>query len=104
MHPIWLHLLLSSCILQYLIALYPGGRCIPIGRDDFPVYRGLNALLGVDILEVAFGKDFFIALTSNGEVLTYGANQCGQLGQSHIHAMFAGPFSAPAMPGAKIAF
>ena len=28
-----------------------------------------------------------------GEVLTYGANECGQLGQSHINPLFAGPFS-----------
>jgi hypothetical protein len=47
-----------------MVALYPGGRCVPIGREDFPVYRGLNALVGVDIVDIAFGKDFFLALTS----------------------------------------
>ena len=49
---------------QYSIALYPGGRCVPIGRGDFGVYRGLYALAGVDIVDVAFGADFFLALTS----------------------------------------
>jgi hypothetical protein len=75
-----LHCFGTACP-QYSIALYPGGRCVPIGRADCAVYRGLYALAGVDIVDVAFGADFFLALTST--VASHPSSTC------HCHFVVA---------------
>ena len=70
----------------HLIALYSGGRCVPIGRDNLPVYRGLHALVGVDIVDVAFGKDFFVALTSAYFVCVFALSLCAWVSLDACHA------------------
>jgi alpha-tubulin suppressor-like RCC1 family protein len=40
----------------------------------------VEGLRGKPIKDISFGFDFFIALTEDGKVYSWGGNECGQLG------------------------
>lgn len=48
---------------HYSVALFPRGRTVIVGRPDLPLYRGLKAIEGVDVVDIVFGPDYFLALT-----------------------------------------
>ena len=56
------------------------------------LYTGLVALEGCEIIDLAFGPDFWIAVTVEGELLACGTNTLGQLGQGHIRPLEEGYF------------
>lgn len=71
-----------------------GGSVSPEPRAVFPP-SGVGALTGVD--DVACGYDFCLALTSGGELLAWGGNTFGALGQGGSQDL-ASPLPVP-VPG-----
>lgn len=56
------------------------GQCAITGATDVGTPSTIGALLGLQIVQVAAGLNHTAVLSSSGDVYTFGANECGQLG------------------------
>ena len=66
--------------------------------DNIPVKISIPG--DKQVVDVAIGYDHYLALTSDGEVYTWGANGSGQLGDGTLVANWTGP-STPVLTGVK---
>ncbi|XP_068597946.1 probable E3 ubiquitin-protein ligase HERC1 [Brachionichthys hirsutus] len=85
-----------ACGTQFSVALTKDGRIFTFGQDrliGLPEGRARNhnrpqqvpALSGIHIQDVAVGAEHTLALSSTGDVYTWGSNSEGQLGLGHTN-------------------
>lgn len=84
-----------SCGRRHTLALDQNGICYSWGygkdgvlghgnRDNIDVPKAIDALRNEVIVDICCGKDFSLALTKDGIVYSFGADDFGQLSQGHV--------------------
>ncbi|XP_034107035.1 probable E3 ubiquitin-protein ligase HERC4 isoform X1 [Drosophila albomicans] len=88
-----------ACGSRHSMALTDWGQVLSWGGNELGQLGHANnqanelpkivrALLSKTVVQVACGKNHSMALTSGGEVYTWGSNQCGQLGVQSPHELY----------------
>ncbi|CAH0559582.1 unnamed protein product [Brassicogethes aeneus] len=83
---------------------YHGQLGQQIGENIQPAPRIIKSLAKHVVLQIACGQRHSVALSNNGDILTWGANNFGQLGQGAISPLVTIPTAVATLQGVPISF
>ncbi|KAI4456139.1 ubiquitin-protein ligase e3a-related [Holotrichia oblita] len=105
-----------ACGASHSLALNQWGQVFAWGSDNYgqlglqlgsdnvqPVPKILKALATYHVIQIACGENHSIALTNNGDLFAWGANNCGQLGIGTVTAQESNPTVVSSLTGIPIA-